>query len=149
MIELHPLSAVKLPRLRHIKPNPEAPEWEAEVERIILGPTGRSWVGAPRSWLLAADHAGAIVGAVLHYPHDALRGAQYLAGVLLDHRLRGEGLGHELVEAAIRDAIERSDRGYVAWMVHPENKVMLHLSAQLGEQLEVDQVTGYHQFAHP
>lgn len=138
MIRLIRIDGASTARLAHIErnPDPATPAWERDVEAALLGPVGFSHYVDPASVVLAADEAGVIVGAALHYPHEALIGARYLAAVLIDHRHRGRRLGASLLGAAIADAFDRdSRRAHVAWVVHPDNVVMLHLSDSVGERV--------------
>jgi RimJ/RimL family protein N-acetyltransferase len=120
-----------------------------EVERIIFEGTARSHLGDPGSAFLLLDANDRVVGAALHYNHEELPYVQYVAAFYLDPRFRGQGLGAEALAAVVADARERSGRKYVAWVVHPENSVMLKLSRALGPEFAVDAETGYLQFVNP
>ena len=120
-----------------------------EVERIIFEGTARSHLGDPGSVFLLLDANDRVVGAALHYNHEELPYVQYVAALFLDPRFRGQGLGAEALAAVVADARERSGRPYVAWVVHPENSVMLKLSRSLGPEFAVDSETGYLQFVNP
>jgi RimJ/RimL family protein N-acetyltransferase len=120
-----------------------------EVERILFEGTARSHLGDPGSAFLFIDDGDRVVGAALHYNHEELPFVQYVAALYLDPRYRSEGLGGEAFAAVLTDARERSGRLYVAWVVHPENDVMLRLSRQLGPEFATDPETGYKQFVSP
>ena len=51
---------------------------------------------------------------------------------MIDHRFRHHGYGRELLVAVIGDALMRSGRQYVNWVVDPMNDVMLRLSREVG-----------------
>lgn len=143
------LRAGTLWRLGNIEHEPDAPVWVAEVEAILLDGAAATHLREHGSAFLAADDTGQVVGAALHYNHESLTGAQYVAAILLDHRHRGSGLGRELMAAVLKDALTRSGRPHVVWVVHPDNAPMLALSDSVGERLGTDPETGYVQYAHP
>lgn len=139
-------------QLKSIERTPNAPRWTVEVEDFLLGPGIGSHLHEPMSAILVADSLGRVIGAALHQPDEAFPGAQYLSAVLVDHRTRGQGLGRELLAAAIADARERSGREYVRWSVHPRNAPMIALSRSVvtdGVELGVYDGTGYLIFVDP
>lgn len=145
MIRLIRVAGASTARLAYIErnPDPATPEWEREVEDALLGPVGVSHYTDQVSVVLVADEAGSVIGGALHYPHEALIGAQYIAAVLVDHRYRGRGLGAELLKAVVADALAHDpERAHAAWVVHPDNAAMLHVSGAVGERA-MTTPTGY------
>lgn len=138
MIRLIRVVGAGTARLAYLErnPDPATPLWEREVEDALLGPVGLSHYDDPVSAVLVADEAGSVIGAALHYPHEALVGAQYVAAVMIDHRHRGRGLGAELLTAVVADALAHDpDRAHAAWVVHPDNAAMLHVSNAVGDRV--------------
>ena len=78
----------------------------------------------------------------------ALPGSQYIAAVLIDHRFRHHGYGRELLVAVIGDALMRSGRQYVNWVVDPMNDVMLRLSREVGMNSVRTRMDTFSSFIH-
>ena len=147
--QLHRLTNRTLWRIDQLQREPSAAEWEAEVERIVFDGAAASHLRDHGSAFLAAGASGTIVGAGLHYPHETMQVLQYIAAVFVDPRNRGRGLGRSLMRAIVDDALVRSGRPYVAWVVHPLNTAMVAISRELAAEIGVDEPTGYLQFAFP
>ncbi len=148
-LQLHRLTNRTLWRISQLQRDPSAESWAAEVERIVFEGAAASHFRDPGSAFLVADASGTIVGAGLHYAHETMQFVQYIAAVFVDPRHRRRGLGGALMQAVIDDALVRSGRPYVAWVVHPLNTAMLMTSRRLATEIGVDQPTGYLQFAFP
>ncbi len=102
--------------------------------------------------MLVADDSGRVVGAAVHHPSAMYPGAQYISAMLLDHRVRGRGLGRQFLDAVIADARSTSGRPYVLWTVHPENHPMIAISRRTvatGVEFGTERTTGYLIFVDP
>lgn len=149
-LELVELGPTNFDLLDAIERTPEpTDEWVREVEDFILGPAVRTHLDEPASFIVAVKIDGDVRGAVVHHPLVGYPGSEYISAVLLDHRSRGQGHGRPLVEAVVQHATGASGRSYAVWAVHPDNAVMLELSAAVGEEFAVDGQTGYRFFVAP
>jgi GNAT superfamily N-acetyltransferase len=139
-------------RLQEIERTPNADPWVAEVESFILDGGAASHRFEPLSAILLADDDGRLVGAAVHHPDAAYPGAQYISAVLVDHRMRGQGLGRAVFRAVIDDARSSSGRPYVLWVVHPQNLAMIALSREMvagGVEVGRERNSGYLIFIDP
>lgn len=148
-IQLHRLTNRTLWRIGQLQRDSAAEQWAVDIERIVFDGAAASHFRDPGAAFLVADASGTIVGAGLHYPHETMQFVQYIAAVFVDPRHRGRGLGGVLMQAMIDDALVRSGRPYVAWVVHPLDTAMLATSRRLATEIGVDRPTGYLQFAFP
>lgn len=146
------LRANTIRRLREIERTPNAEPWTAEVESFVLDGRAASHRLEPLSAVLVADDSGRVVGAAVHHPSAMYPGAQYISAMLLDHRVRGRGLGRQFLDAVIADARSTSGRPYVLWTVHPENHPMIAISRRTvatGVEFGTERTTGYLIFVDP
>ncbi len=146
------LRANTIRRLQEIERTPYADRWVAEVESFILDGGAASHRFEPRSAILLADDDGRLVGAAVHHPDPTYPGAQYISAVLVDHRMRGRGLGRGVFRAVIDDARNSSGRPHVFWVVHPQNTPMIELSREMvagGVEVGRERTSGYLIFIDP
>ena len=128
-----------------------APHWVSEVEDFILLGGAASHLLDPTSTVLIAHDDEGFVGVAIHFPYPERPGAQYVCAAAISANRRGAGLGRAFVDLVVADE-RRSGRPYVAWVVHPENTVMMRLSSSIvasGAAVGADASTGYVLFVDP
>jgi ribosomal protein S18 acetylase RimI-like enzyme len=150
-VRLFRLGASEGARLTSLERSAGAPPWVSEVEDFILLGGAASHLLDPTSTVLIAHDDAGFVGAAIHYPYPGRPGAQYICAVAITAHRQGARLGRTFVDLVVADA-RRSGRPYVAWVVHPENTVMMRLSSSIvasGAAVGIDASTGYVLFVDP
>ena len=146
------LGPTTLKRRNEIERTPMPEAYVDEVEEFLLGRGAATHLHEPGSAILLLDDNDVAFASAIHCQDQRHRGAQYICGIVIDHRLRARGLGRQVLAVVIDDARRRSGHEFVRWLVHPDNSAMLAISRATvasGHELGIDVGTGYIEFVDP
>jgi GNAT superfamily N-acetyltransferase len=131
-------------RLQQIERTVEPSTWVGEAEEFLFDGRAMRLLRNEGTIMLAVDD-GLFVGAGIAYPDPSFQTTSRLGAMSVDHRHRRAGVGRQLFEALLTEALRAEP--YVIWLVHQENVAMLALARGhalvVAEALTAD---GYVQF---
>lgn len=133
--------------LGQFQATPQADPWVAEVETYLLGPAMKNQIkNGGALWVITSQ--GLPVGLAATCPHQYFA-AELLQAFMIDRRHRGHGLARPALEAVLTAVHAVSFSRYTMWLVHPNNHIMVKLSASIDPAGGTPTDDGYLMFAHP